>query len=196
MFAPAHAQLLAACLQTHTALESDHWHESSSLSVLSDMDVLCTETCGRPCLGGTSARKGLRTTGGMTGVGVARVLAAEMTSETSGVIAALVATGAAGKTALLTDAACRYMQLPLLGLYAWTCLALHGHWVRPTAPKLCCIVCVLRWQVYSSLEFAVRQQQLASAVFNAMCSTQQPVQHSSVLTELAASSSAVHLAHS
>ncbi len=71
----------------------------------------------------------------MTGVGVAHVLAAEMTSETSGVIAALVATGAAGKTALLTDTACSQGQLPLLGLCAWTCLALHGHWVRFTALK-------------------------------------------------------------
>ena len=90
------------------------------------MDVLCTETCGRPCLGGTSARKGLRTTGGMTGVGVARVLAAEMTSETSGVTAALVATGAAGKTALLTDAASSYIHLPLLGVYAYNFLVLIG----------------------------------------------------------------------
>jgi len=68
----------------------------------------------------------------------------------------------------------------LLGVYAWTCSALHGHWVRLTALKLCCIVCFLRWQVYSSLEFVGRQQRLASAVFNAMCSTQQLVQHSSV----------------
>ena len=108
----------------------------------------------------------------MTGVGEAHVLAAEMTSETGGVTAALVATGAAGKTALLLDTACTYMQLPLLGFFAWTCLALHGHWVRFAALRLCCVVCVLRWQVYSSLELVVKQQQLASAVFNAMCSTQ------------------------
>ncbi len=118
----------------------------------------------------------------MTGVGEAHVLAAEMTSETGGVTAALVATGAAGKTALLADTACSYMQLPLLGLYAWTCLALHGHWVRFTALKLCCVVCVLRWQVCSSLEL---QQQLASAVFNAMC-----------LTQHATSTSALHLVRS
>ena len=75
-------------------------------------------------------------TGGMTGGGGAHVLAAEMASETSGVTAALVATGAAGKTALLTDTACSYTQSPLLGLYAWTCLPLHEHWVRFTALKL------------------------------------------------------------
>ncbi len=57
-------------------------------------------------------------TGGMIGEGVAHVLAAEMTSETGGVTAALVATGAAGKTDLLTDPAYSYMQLPLLGLCA------------------------------------------------------------------------------
>ena len=56
-------------------------------------------------------------TGEMTGVGEALVLAAEMTSETGGVTAALVATGAAGKSTLLTDTACSYCCCP-----GWDCV--------------------------------------------------------------------------
>jgi len=51
----------------------------------------------------------------MTGVGEALVLAAEMTS--GGVTAALVATGAAGKSTLLTDTACSYCCCP-----GWDCV--------------------------------------------------------------------------